>query len=160
MNRGFFFGVAMAAAAAAAGCAGFGRTLEKPHISLANIQVLESRGTETVFRVDLRVTNPNDIDLNVRGVDCQIELNEQPFAYGVSNTAVRIPALGSEIIPVTVYSSVLDMVRGLLGLPQRQDLKYRLKGKVRLEDSGWLPSTLPFDSTGSLKDIAGRRQSS
>lgn len=158
MTRGIFFAIAMAAAAA--GCAGFGRTLEKPHISLANIQVQESRGAETKFLVELRVTNPNDIDLNVRGVDCQIELNEQPFAYGLSNAPVRIPAMGSEIIPVTVYSSVLDMVRGLLGVPQRQDLKYRLKGKVRLEDSGWLPSTLPFESTGSLKDIAMKRHSS
>jgi LEA14-like dessication related protein len=156
MKRWVLIGMALAAAA---GCAGFGRTLETPRISLANIQVQETRGVETVFLVELRVTNPNEVDLDIKGVDCQIDVNDQAFAYGISNSQVRIPAMGSETIPITVYSSVLDILRGLIGLPQRQDLKYHLKGKVRLEGAGWMPSTVPFDSRGSLslKDIAGRR---
>jgi len=149
------------AAVGTAGCAGFGRTLEAPHIALANLQVQESKGMETVFLVQLRVTNPNEVDLNVRGVDCQIDINDQAFAYGISDAQVRIPAMGSETIPITVYSSVLDIMRGLIGLPQRSDLKYHLKGKVRLDGSGWTPATLPFDSRGSLslKDIAAGRKS-
>ena len=45
-------------------------------------------------------------------------------------------------------------------LPRREDVRYHLKGKVRLGESGWMPSTLPFDSRGalSLKDIAAGRK--
>jgi LEA14-like dessication related protein len=145
-----------------AGCAGLGKPLETPRVSLANLQVQDSKGLETTFLVHLRVTNPNDVELHIKGVDCDLEINGKPFAYGISNTQVTVPALGSETIPVTVYSSVLDIVRGLFGLQQREDLSYRAKGKVRLEGGGLMPSTLPFDSQGtvSIKDLAAGRKGS
>jgi LEA14-like dessication related protein len=143
-----------------AGCAGLGKSLEPPRISLANIQVQESKGLETAFLVHLRIMNPNDVDLDIRGVDCDLEINDNPFAYGISNTPVKVPAFGSETIPVTVYSSVLDIVKGLFRLQQREDLSYQLKGKVRMAGGGFMPSTLPFDSRGtvSIKDLASGRR--
>jgi len=143
-----------------AGCAGLGKPLETPRISLSNIQVQESKGLETAFRVDLRVANPNDVELDIKGLECDLEINDKPFAYGISNTQVTVPAFGSETLPVTVYSSVLNIVKGLFGLPQREDLSYRVKGKVRMTGGGLMPSTLPFDSQGtvSIKElVSGRR---
>jgi len=138
-----------------AGCAGLGKPLETPRISLSNIQVQESKGLETAFLVHLRVTNPNDVELDIKGLDCDLEINGKPFAYGISNTQLTVPAFGSETIPVTVYSSVLDIVKGLFGLQQREDLSYQVKGKVRMAGGGLMPSTLPFDSQGtvSIKDL-------
>ena len=143
-----------------AGCAGLGKPLETPRISLSNIQVQESKGLETAFLVHLRMTNPNDVELDIKGLDCDLEINGKPFAYGISNTQVTVPTFGSETIPVTVYSSVLDIVKGLFGLQQREDLSYRVKGKVRMAGGGLMPSTLPFDSQGtvSIKDRASGRR--
>jgi LEA14-like dessication related protein len=143
-----------------AGCAGLGKPLETPRVSLSNIQVQESKGLETAFLVQLRVTNPNDVELDIKGLECDLEINGKPFAYGISNTRVKVPAFGSETIPVTVYSSVLDIVKGLFGLPQREDLSYKVQGKVRMAGGGLMPSTLPFDSQGtvSMKDLtSGKR---
>jgi LEA14-like dessication related protein len=153
-------GAATLALLTLAGCAGIGKPLETPRISLANIQMQESKGLETTFLVHLRVMNPNDVDLDIKGVDCDLEINGKPFAYGLSNAQVNVPAFGSETVPVTVYSSVLDIVKGLLGLPQREDLSYQLKGKVRLSGGGLMPSALPFDAQGSLsiKDLASGRK--
>lgn len=144
-----------------AGCAGLGKPLETPRISIANIQVQESKGLETAFLVHLRVMNPNDVDLDIRGVDCDLEINDRPFAYGLSKTTTTVPAFGSEILPVTVYSSVIDIIKGLFGLPEREDLRYQLKGKVHLGGAGLMPSSLPFDSQGtvSLKDMASGKRS-
>ena len=144
------------------GCAGLGKPIESPRISLSNIQVLESKGLETAFLIHLRVMNPNDMDLDITGVDCDLEINGKPFAYGLSNTQVKIPAFGSETLPVTVYSSVIDIIKGLFGLQQREDLSYQVKGRVRMAGGGLMPSTLPFDSQGtvSIKDLAaGDRKS-
>jgi LEA14-like dessication related protein len=152
---------AMLALVMSGGCAGLGKPLETPRISLANIQVQESKGLETAFLVHLRVMNPNDVELDIRGVDCDLEINEKPFAYGISNAAVTVPAFGSETVPVTVYSSVIDIIKGLFGLPEREDLRYQLKGKVRLGGAGLMPPSLPFDAQGtvSLKDIASGKRS-
>lgn len=155
-----FTAAALSAVLALAGCAGLGKPLEAPRVSLSNIQVQETKGLETTFLVHLRVTNPNEVDLDIKGVDCDLEINGKPFAYGISNTQVKVPAFGSETIPVQVYSSVLDIVRGLFGLQQREDLSYRAKGKVRMEGGGLMPSTLPFDSQGtvSIKDLTSGRK--
>jgi len=146
-----------------AGCAGLGKPLEVPRISLANIQMLEASGMESAFLVQLRVQNPNEVDLDIRGVECDVEINGKPFAYGMSNTPVRIPAFASDTVPVKVYTSVIDIFRGLLNLQGREDLSYQVRGKVRMSGGAFLPSSLPFDSQGtiSVKDLSvGRRDSS
>jgi LEA14-like dessication related protein len=145
-----------------AGCAGLGKPLEMPRISLANIQMLESSGMESAFLVQLRVQNPNEVDLDIRGVECDVVINGKPFAYGMSNTPVRIPAFASDTVPVKVYTSVIDIFRGLLNLQGREDLSYQVRGKVRMSGGAFLPSSLPFDSQGtiSVKDLSpGRRGS-
>ena len=155
-----FAAAALLAVWTLSGCAGIGKPLETPRVSLSNIQVQESKGMETAFLVLLRVANPNDVDLDIKGVDCDLEINGKPFAYGISNAQVKVPAFGSETIPVTVYSSVLDIIKGLFGLPQREDLSYQVKGKVRMAGGGIMPSTLPFDSQGtvSIKDLTSGRK--
>jgi LEA14-like dessication related protein len=161
MARPFLFCIsALLMAGIMTGCAGFGKPLESPRISLANIQMLETSGMESAFLVHLRVQNPNDVDLDIRGVDCDVEINGKPFAYGMSNTPVRIPAFGSDTVPVKVYTSVIDIFRSLLNLPGREDLSYQVKGKVRMSGGGLIPSSLPFDSQGtiSVKDLSiGKR---
>lgn len=139
------------------GCAGIGKPLESPRISLSNIQAQKSTGFETIFLVQLRVMNPNEVELDIRGVDCEVEVNGQPFAYGISNTAVTVPAYGSETVPVTVYSSVIDIARSIFKWQGRDELSYRLKGKVKVEGAAWMPPALRFDSQGtvSFRELAG-----
>ena len=137
------------------GCAGVGKSLEQPRINLANIKVEEMTGLETAFLVQLRVFNTNETDLNVSGIECDLDINDQRFATGVSKTDVTIPSYGSELVSVTVYTSVLSMVRSMMSLPHHQELSYRLKGKLRINDESMLLPTLPFKSEGkvSLEDI-------
>jgi LEA14-like dessication related protein len=133
-----------------AGCAGIGKQLEPPRISLANIQVQELKGFETVFEIQIRVFNTNDVDLNVKGIEAELEINGRPFATGVSNSPVDIPAFGTELVTVTVYSSVIDIVKSIHSLHRSEQLKYRLNGKLRAAGDNLLPVTLPFESDGQV----------
>jgi LEA14-like dessication related protein len=132
------------------GCAGVGQQLDPPRISLANIRVEEVSGLETAFQIQLRVFNANDVDLNVKGIKAELEINGQPFATGVSNTPVEIPSYGTELVTVTVYSSVIKMFRSVYGLKDSEELKYHLTGKLRVSGSNMLPTTLPFESEGQV----------
>jgi len=142
--------VLMAAALLAAACAGFGKRFESPRISLADMNLQETNGLEAVLKVSLRVLNPNNIALNIRGLDCALEINGKPFARGISDAALQVPPLGSAAVPVTVYASALDIARGLISLPGRDEVRYQFKGRVRLEKTGWFLSRVPFKSSGTV----------
>lgn len=133
-----------------AGCAGLGKHLEPPRITLAGIQPLEFTGLETVFRIQLRVFNTNDMDLSVKGIEADLEINGKPFATGVSKSETTIPAFESGLVPVTVYSSVIDIFRSVQGLQNTEELTYRLKGKLRLSGEHMMADILPFDSQGRI----------
>jgi len=132
------------------GCAGVGKRLEPPRIHVSNIQVKEVKALESIFQVELRILNTNDIPIVIKGMDCELEINDNRFAAGVSNKKTTIPSYGTEIIPITVYSSVLDIFKGVLGLHNRTKLNYKIKGKVRVDAGSLAPSVIPFKSEGEL----------
>lgn len=131
------------------GCAGFGKRLESPRITLANIKVQETKILETVFQIEIRVFNTNEVALEIKGIECDIELNGKHFATGVSKTETTIPSYETALITMTMYSSILDIVMGLKGLSNTVKLKYNIAGKLRL-GKGAVPTVIPFKSHGEL----------
>lgn len=141
------------------GCAGIGKTLEPPRINLSNVQFQESKALETVLQIELRVFNTNDVPIRVKGLDCDLELNGRSFAKGVSSVDKEIPAFGTATVPVTLYSSVVDLFRGIIGLQQKEKLKFGVSGRLHLEGGFLVPSTYPFKAEEelALKDLDKRR---
>lgn len=141
--------VALGASLVLFSCAG--RELRKPEVSLAGIQVLEIKALETAFQVDIRVFNPNDYGFEARGLECTLDLNGKRFATGVSKVQTEIPAFGSVTVPVVVYSSVVDIIRGFQGISERNRLDYRIEGRIHLAAGGiGFPSAIPFSSQGEV----------
>jgi LEA14-like dessication related protein len=132
------------------GCAGLGKTLEPPRISLAHVEVKEIKAFETVFEIELRVFNTNDVAIKVQGIDCDVTLNEKNFATGVAKIEKEIPAFGTTTFPITVYSSLVEMVRGVIGLQGKEKLNFKVAGRVRLGNGVFVPSTVPFKTEAEL----------
>ena len=132
-----------------AGCAGVGKRLEPPRVKMANIRPVSFNLLETVFEVQLRVFNTNDTPLTIKGVESEIEINGKAFAFGVSESDVQVPAFGTELLTMRVYSSVIDIIKSAVGLHEEEQLHYRIKGKIRL-DAGAFPGVLPFESEGNI----------
>ena len=132
------------------GCAGFGKTLEPPRINLSNVQFQESKALETVLQIELRVFNTNEVPIRVKGLDCDLELNGKSFAKGVSSVDREIPAFGTTIVPVTLYSSMVDIFRGIMGLHKAEKLKFGVSGRLHLEGGFLMPSTFPFKAEEEL----------
>jgi LEA14-like dessication related protein len=132
-----------------AGCAGVGKRLEPPRVKMANIRPESFNFLETVFGVQLRVFNTNDIPLHIKGIESEIEINGKPFAFGVTESDVEVPAYGTALLPMRVYSSVLDIIKSAAGLKDQDELEYRITGKLRL-GAGAFPGVLPFESEGNI----------
>ena len=137
------------------GCAGLQKAYEPPRVTLSNMTIKEAKALETAFLIELRIFNANDVPMEIKGVDCVLKINGKPFAAGVSGVEKTIPAYGTDVVPVVVYASVLDTVNRVIGMfrdvqasQKMQNLKYSLKGKLRV--GGVTPASVPFDSEGEL----------
>lgn len=140
---------ALACLAALAGCAGLGKPLESPRVTLADLRIQEARQLEASIEVVLRVINPNEFALDIQGLHADLELNDRPFAHGASPAGAAVPAFGSETLTLVMHSSVIDVFRALVDLPRHESLRYRLQGRLRAIVGG-VPSFLPFAAEGTL----------
>ncbi|BFU94197.1 MAG: conserved protein of unknown function [Nitrospira sp.] len=137
----------------ASGCATVPRDIEPPKISIANIAPKDLALFEQRFDVQLRIQNPNDKELGINGLRCEIELNGKEFGNGMSGERVKVPRFGSEVINVEVITSLGSFLRqvqnlGSSGGSAENKLVYRLKGTAFVDS----PSSfkLPFDEKGEV----------
>ena len=145
------------------GCASLRPSLESPRISLVSVTQQPSSGDmETAFQLELRLINPNDISLNLKGIDCRLEINDSTIASGVSNERMELPALGTLIYPLTVYASASDFIILMVRLmadsrrsPEDMELIYSLRGRVFLADGMPGLNMLRFSSEGDLLKLIG-----
>lgn len=138
------------------GCAGLGKKMESPRINLAHISVQEFKTFETVFALKLRVFNPNDIPLVVKALDCDLEVNGNQMATGVTETETTIPALGTGLLDITIYASSLQIIArcldGLQGSVKDEgngSIDYELSGHLHLGGQAF-PTKIPFTEKGTL----------
>ena len=139
------------------GCAAMYGLKEDPKISIADIRIQEVKAMEGIFLIKLRVLNPNDVPLDLHGVNCDLEINKRHFASGIGDSNQSVPAFGTAVVPVEVYASVLDMVASVADLlhtagkiPSKDKVvPYTLQGTVRIGIHGF-KKEVPFKSSGEL----------
>jgi hypothetical protein len=82
-----------AVACFAAGCASTGITVEKPGVSLRNVEVAKIDLDHQTFVLDFDVINPNPFPLPIRSVSYGVELDGFRFASGETLGEFTVPAL-------------------------------------------------------------------
>lgn len=139
--------VMMIATLAIAGCV-TPQVVEEPRIALQNVRILKAEGLMQRLQVDLLVSNPNDFDIPLTGLDFTLSINGNSFAQGLSNEQVTIPRLGEATVPVQVTVSLLSVFEQLQTVRKTKSLDYAIGGKIFLDHV--ILRTVPFDKTGSL----------
>jgi len=131
-------------------CATVPRDIEPLKFSIANIVPKDVAVFEQRFDVQLRIQNPNDQELGINGLRCDIEFNDKEFGSGMSGQQVTIPRFGSEVVNVEVITGLSSFIRQFQELNKSGagKLRYRLKGTMFVV----APKSfkLPFDEQGDV----------
>ena len=132
------------------GCSLFVPKLEPPTLAIVNVQLLKSDLWEQHLKVRMRVDNPNDRTLPVRGLSYTIDLSGQEFASGVSGASFVVPAKGEAEFDMNVTANMAGALFKLLGRAgSSEPIEYRIYGKVSLSEG--LLRTVPFEQRGTFK---------
>jgi LEA14-like dessication related protein len=153
--------VALVAAGWLAGCSTFSTKLVTPNLELLGIQMMSTDMFAQKFRVRVKIENPNDLELPVRGLDYKIFLMGDSFADGVTSDRFVVPAKGEaefDMIVTTNFVSSLGRLISRVGGGKLENLDYEIAGQVLL-DQGFVKK-IPFNKNGKV-DIAralGKRE--
>jgi LEA14-like dessication related protein len=125
------------------------RDFETPKVSIANIEPKDMTLMEQRFDVQLRIQNPNNIDLGINGVRFDIALNGKEFGSGMSGAKVTIPRFASEVITGEVITGLGTILRQAQGFTSgATKVQYSLKGKAFAESPSSF--TIPFEDIGDI----------
>ena len=150
---------AVLALTALAACETMDDTLP-PRISLANVMLAQPGLLRQDLNLDLRIANPNNVDIPIEGLTFRLDLDGQPFAEGMSNERVTVPRLSEVAVPVKGSVDTLNLVRQILTLGQSDTIRYRISGfayvgaiagarRVPYERDGSLSLVPPTPGTGA-----------
>lgn len=150
--------VAVAGVLLLAGCASLLPRLQTPQLSLVGVQLQDASVFEQRLLVRLRVQNPNDMVLPVRGITVNFALEGEEFAQGVSSRDFDVPALGEAEFDMLVTANAATALLRVLSQGHGKaggTLHYRIRGD--LKTSLGLLRSVPFDEKGSIPlDVAPR----
>jgi LEA14-like dessication related protein len=130
------------------GCSLFVPKLERPTLSVVKVQMLKSDLWHQELKVRMRVQNPNDRVLPVKGIVYQLDVEGQELAHGASGDSFVVPALGEAEFDMSVSANMANMLIKLLN-KGGNEVDYRISGKISLSAGLW--RSISFDDHGTFK---------
>ncbi|CAK8717901.1 MAG: hypothetical protein D3917_18400 [Candidatus Electrothrix sp. AX5] len=127
-------------------------------IALSDIELQEIKALETIFLLKLRVANPNDTATEIRSIKCELKINGELFASGISDERQGLPPFGTISVPVVVYTSKFAIVGSVIEILQKdvqqygskpeEPLNYELTGQLNLGQDG--KEVFPYEVAGKI----------
>lgn len=132
-------------------CSSLPTNLIAPKVGLVGIQMTSTDMFAQKFRVRVKVENPNDVELPVKGFEYQILLMGDSFAEGTSTDRFVLPAKGEaefDMLVTTNFVSSLGRLISRVGGGKLENLDYEISGDVLLE-RGFVRK-IPFNHRGQV----------
>jgi len=124
---------------------------EKPTLSIESIGIERSDFLTQHLKVHMRVDNPNDRELPVKGLSYTLYIAGEEAAYGTSDASFTVPARGDAEFDMHMTANLAGTLLRLLGRGGSggEGIEYRVVGKVEL--STGLKRSIAFDRRGTFK---------
>lgn len=145
--------IAIGSAAAVSACAGLKPNLQAPQVSVRNVTMGKFDFSGLDVLVDLRVQNPNDLDLPLTGIEYGLSLQNIRVAEGRQAKSVTLPKMGETDMQLGVTVNLLKTATELLPLLMNKrsapkSLSYQVDGRVKLD--WWYMPSIPFNKAGQM----------
>ena len=135
--------VALVLVAAIAGC------VSRPSVdvSLIGLAPVESTLFEQRLRLDFRLQNFSAQVIRATGFEVTLDVNGRRLARGVDDGSILLTGLSETTTSAVVSTSLFEVARQLLDIPNRERFEYELRGRLYLD--GW-PRSVPFTRSGAI----------
>lgn len=138
-------------------CAALSPYDEDPAVTVTSFGLApEGTSTGPVFRVGLRVINPNRVELPLVGMSYRVDLQGQRLLTGAANDLPVVPAYGSADFEVDLSPDLIGGLRLIGDLMARPSETFDYRFAARLDVGGWRPN-IRIEETGQLSALRADR---
>ena len=130
------------------GCAVFNPV--PPEVQLAGLTISDLSLSHANFLATLSLYNPNDAPLDIEGLEFALFLDEVRVASGKTAKAFSIPAEQTSTAALRLSASFFDLFRLAKKLKGLDEIPFRVAGDVRIGGPGFLWTSVPIDSEGTI----------
>ena len=134
------------------GCSWLQKDLRNPDVKVVGFSTTKGGNNllEQKFALRLHLTNPNDLELDVKGMNFEFEIEGVELIRGVSDDVPLIKPFSEAEFTVQGSANVIQAVRLLKKLQKKPDaeLAYTLNTRIVLRH-GW-PSSFNLKKDGTL----------
>ena len=123
--------------------------LEPPQLTVTRVDLAGGNLQQQQVHLTLHVVNPNARAIDVRGIDCNLELSGEAFAAGSTEAAFTLPASGETDFGLNVTANLDAALMALMSGLGHKTVDYRMYGQVHL--SGGFVRNIPFEQKGRVK---------
>jgi len=136
--------------AAVSACVSTPRSLDAPEVQLVGLSLLGVSADSQRFRVDLAVTNPNEVTIPIERLSFSVRLAGSGVMSGRSLSPFELASGESTTLQLEVTTNLVSSVSRLVSLLQgpADSIQYDLDGLVTL--SRGLNPTFPFSRRGEV----------
>ena len=123
---------------------------EAPKLSVVSLKMQGGDFFSQRLQVRMRVFNPNDRELPIKGIAYRLEVSDTEIGNGSTAAPFTVPAMGEAEFDMQITANLAGALGKLLSRKNSSDpLDYRLVGDVKL--SSGILRRIPFDERGSVK---------
>jgi LEA14-like dessication related protein len=132
------------------GCATLGGLVEKPKVTLTNVEITQAsfQGLDAIFQ--FAVENPNAIGIDLARLDYRLTIDGQKVIEGHGDKPLQVPAHGNGTLALPVSIQFYELGRAVAAVLTRPELPYAIKAtlgfnspigtiEVPIEQSGTFP---------------------
>ena len=121
-----------------------------PEINLMRVDVQDVTLSHVNLLADLRVFNPNDGTVIIRGVDYTLHLEGIKVFTGRSNQTTIIDPQEYGYLTLRLSSAYWDIIQLLNRLPDKADVAFSMQGSVRISEGSMFPRRFSFKKEGVI----------
>ena len=134
-----------------ASCAGTGVSIKKPAVTLSGVEMSSLSFSGQTVLLSFDVNNPNPFPLPVRSVRYHLQLADQTFASGETQSDFSVPASGDGNFDISVELDILKSAGQLTNVLRggmREPVAYELNGSLAVDIPYVNP--VPFSTSGVI----------
>jgi LEA14-like dessication related protein len=115
-------------------CAVLNPNFQEPQVSVNSFKILPGGSINPTFEIGVRVVNPNNTALSLKGMAYTASIEGNKIFSGVANQLPIVAAYGEEDVKLTAQADLFGGVRLIADLmkPRKTPIGYTLKVKLDL----------------------------